>query len=63
MSPTARSARSPRRCGSVVAIRHARATGASNVSGSMSDAAAAAMIAPAPATTNPRLRRSPRNPA
>ena len=63
MSATARSARSHGRCGSVVAMRHARATGASNVSGSMSDAAAAAMIAPAPATTKPRLRRSPRNPA
>ncbi len=49
--------------GSVVAIRHARSSVPSIATGRTSDAAAAASTAPEPASTQPKVRRSPRNAA
>ena len=56
----ARASRSPVVCGSVVAIRHAARSGPSISIGLISDAAAAATTAPAPVSTQPNARRSPR---
>jgi hypothetical protein len=60
MSAQARVSRSGGANGSVVAIRHAARSGASTATGRRSDWAAAATTAPAPASSQPVVRRSPR---
>ena len=56
-----RATRSQMPAGSVVAIRQPARSGPSMSIGRIIDAAAAATIAPAPASSQPNVRRSPRN--
>ena len=60
ISATARTTRSHRASGSVTSTRHPLRSVASISTGRMTDATAAAMTAPAPAITQPQVRRSDR---
>jgi hypothetical protein len=60
ISAIPRAMRSPTGLGSVLTIRHAARSGSLTSIGRITDAAAAASTAPAPAISHPVVRRSPR---